>query len=137
MAWQKPKTDWTADDFFEYAPDWQRITNNLLYLKQQARPIVGDIIFQKMEQPATSGLPFAEVLQAVEDNTEALRLKIPLAAKHPRKRIIEDNGSVWDFKDLNRLEKNAFDFNKYLFLMGANRQTLAFTLGGGAFATGI
>lgn len=47
MAWQEPKTDWTAQDAFNYK-DYNRIKNNLSYLHNQACAEWGNFDIEEM-----------------------------------------------------------------------------------------
>lgn len=133
--WKTPKTNWRADDFFDIDPDWHRICGNILFLQRLARPVYGEAYLPQIPAPSADDLPFAETLQAVEDAAEAIRLKIPLASGCPAKRNICENEPFWSFEDLNRIEENTAKFLQMIARAKENRPRLAFTLGGGAFAT--
>ena len=45
--WQEPKTDWTVNDYFNYT-DYNRIKNNIAYLREQALKLYINFPFTEM-----------------------------------------------------------------------------------------
>lgn len=72
--WQEPKTDWTVNDYFNYT-DYNRIKNNIAYLREQALKLYINFPFTEMgvDKEGYSDFPYAEEFNAMEDNLESLK----------------------------------------------------------------
>ncbi|MCL2817419.1 MAG: hypothetical protein FWD39_03400 [Clostridiales bacterium] len=104
-AWQEPKTDWRADDFFRLA-DYQRITGNILWLAQEAASQLNQAVSLASMTAAAAGMPCRPAfLNAVESNASLLAGRFrPDQAPPPR--VFAGGDAFWDHADLNRLEQN-------------------------------
>lgn len=73
--WQEPKTDWTVNDYFNYT-DYNRIKNNIAYLREQALKLYINFPFTEMgvDKEGYSDFPYAEEFNAMEDNLESLNI---------------------------------------------------------------
>lgn len=102
MEWQTPKTDWKPTDYFN-VEDYNRLTNNLMFLRKMAHPIV-DVSFEEMELNKTySSTNYADEFNAIERNLRELN----------EKTYNLDIGNIWtyddnsylpDYIEINRIE---------------------------------
>ena len=146
MAWQTPKTDWKAEydaaglfvgDFFNVT-DYNRIKNNLLYLRELAAEFLEDVpvivvgIDKHLPSNANPDFDndhfFADEFNLIEDALEALDNAIPFA-DYGDKQIFTDNGKFIDYAELNRIESASLDMYNLLASSIAGRRRLAFRLG--------
>lgn len=131
--WTTPKTDWSNKTYFNVTPDWIRITGNIEYIQQAARPKYLDIQLEPMETLSVLDLPYANRLNSVENNLETLGRRIVNLNTFPKKEVQYANSPIWDYADLNRIEGFSLLLKDLVDKTGINVPTLAFTLGGEEF----
>ena len=146
MAWITPKTNWSAQysdtglfigDFFNVS-DYNRIKNNLLYLRELATQLMLDvpvIIVGADKHYPSSNSPdfdndhfFADEINLIEDGLEALDKKMPFV-DFGNKQTFYENGRFIDADELNRIESAELKMYNLLNSSIAGRQRLSFTLG--------
>ncbi len=134
MAWQTPKTTWAERDSFCLDPDYERIRGNLMYLQQRAAAITQKPDYAKMQDYTVDGIPLAEFFNRVEDNLSALATAVQLRPEYST-RSFSPGSSVWDWRDLERIEGMLLQICNDLNAIENGQQKLAFCLGGGLFGT--
>ena len=103
--WQEPKTDWVAEDYFNYS-DYNRIKNNIAYLRERALEVYINFPFESMGDAKTSyaQYPYADEFNTLEDNLESLRQNTFLFDDSNSKQWYE-NQRTPNYEDFNRLER--------------------------------
>ena len=121
MAWETPKTDWSAEysdtglfigDFFNVT-DYNRIKNNILYLRELGIQLIG--VIPRIEVGADKHLPdnehpdfdndnfFADEINMIEDGLETIDDAMPFVS-FGSKQTFYENGRFIDADELNRIE---------------------------------
>lgn len=105
MAWTTPKTNWVDGEYFT-APDYNRITENLVYLialGEELYPKVTDVEFMWAYEVS---LPTESYFNNIVDSTKAMleRCYSPNGARPMRS--YSSNGIVWNASELNTIENN-------------------------------
>ena len=114
MAWTEPKTDWDVSSRFD-KNDFNRIKNNLNYLKDLAYTLYEAFIYTDLENN----------LHRICDSTLALDIGI--------KKEYFPNQQFINYEELNRIEKAGLRLYELLKGQDTGRKRLAFTLGGADF----
>jgi hypothetical protein len=146
MAWITPKTNWSAQysdtglfigDFFNVT-DYNRIKNNLLYLRELATQLMLNvpviIVGADKHYPDGSNPDFdndhffADEINLIEDGLEALDKKMGFV-DFGEKQTFYENGRFIDADELNRIERAELELYNLLNSSLAGRQRLSFSLG--------
>lgn len=112
MSWTTPKTDWygstdadgvyTGDRF--NAEDFNRIKNNLQYLRDLAIKLYAEFTISDMGNDRAQGDYFyADEINLLENNLTTIN-KNTLNKSYGTAPIYMDNGNTMDYTELNRLE---------------------------------
>lgn len=141
MAWQTPKTDWAPVDqdgnqmYFNLVPDYARIKGNIEYLRDFGNILYSNFDINAMEEYTIEDLPYSDFLNTVESNVELIASKTYSPPGFQKGKIFLGNDTVWNYKDLNRIENNLLLIYNTLNSQYEGMHTLAFetgiTLGGG------
>lgn len=134
MAWKTPKISWLETDTFCLDPDYERIRSNLLYLRQRAAAITQKPDYGAMQDYAVNGVPLAEFFNRVEENLEALSAAVQPRPEYSTRTFVPGD-LVWDWRDLERIERMLLQIYNDLNAIENGQQKLAFCLGGGLFGT--
>ena len=146
MAWITPKTNWKAaydgvgeyiEDFFNI-DDYNRIKNNLLYLREKGNELFGLIpefpVGEDKHYPI-AGSPdfdndnfFADEINAIENGLETIDNSINLF-NHGTKQIFYENGKFIDYNELNRIEGAELELYTYIMDSIAGKSKLAIRFG--------
>lgn len=120
MAWIEPKTDWETrfndsglymGDFFNVT-DYNRIKNNLMYLKGLADDFIGAVptITVGADKHLPNATPdfendhfFADEINLIENGLQTLGKLMPYALVG-NKQTFYENGRFIDYEELNRIE---------------------------------
>ncbi len=138
MEWITPKTDWYGhtDENGDYqgdrfnAEDYNRIKNNIQYLRDLAVTMYVDFDIQDMGKDKDyADYPYADEINLIEDNLDVVAANT-LRKDYGTKQIYTDNGTFIDYNELNRIESATFDLYKYLIAQYEGRRMLTFRLGG-------
>lgn len=127
--WQEPKTNWVSSDYVSYT-DYNRIKNNIAYLRELALTIFMDFPFTEMGTDKTSyaQYPYADEFNALENNLESLRRNTFLFDNSGSK-IWYENQRTPNYEDFNRLERACLLFYNGLTIIKENKVRLSFRLG--------
>jgi hypothetical protein len=131
MSWIEPKTDWTSQDTFNFS-DYNRIKNNIAYLRERAVKLVKPFEIQDMGNDMTS---YAELFDAskfntIEQNLETINNNAYLK-DYGTKQTFYDNGVFIAYAELNRIESATLDIYNMLGRQEIGLRRLAFRLGAG------
>lgn len=129
MAWQNPKADWTAQDAMNYR-DFNRIKNNLTYLRNEAVEIWGDFNVEDMGADMTSnkeGWKF-RYFNAIESNIDAINNHI-FTQDYGFRQTFYSNGPFIGPAELNRIEGAILKMKWIIDGVKAGRVRLDFRLG--------
>lgn len=146
MTWETPKTDWSAEysdsglfigDFFNVT-DYNRIKNNLLYLRELATQLminVPEITVGVDKHYPDGNNPdfdndnfFADEINMIEDGLEALDERFAFV-DFGEKQTFYENGRFIDAEELNRIESAELKMYELLTSSIAGKLRLAFRLG--------
>lgn len=131
--WQQPKTDWTAEDFFNIE-DYNRIKGNLNEIRTQALLLWPDFEFEEMGEDKTYqdyGF-YADEINRFEANVDHIcDGTFPFSVGE--RQTFYENQPFIDWKELNRIEEACRLIYSNIQSRYSGRKTLAFTLNGGAF----
>lgn len=129
MAWQTPKTDWTADDRFNIS-DYNRIKNNLMYLQDLGSEIYAWLVLDNMGADKTSyaGYWKPSEFNLFESNLELIKNAFPDSDIGTRKTFFE-NAPFIDYVELNRIESAMLNYYQEGMTQKASIPRLAFRLG--------
>lgn len=146
MEWITPKTDWSghydATGYFDgdyiNIEDYNRIKNNILYLREMAKNFFGKmprltIPVDKHEiDPDNEDFDndnyFADEWNEIEDAFETLVNKIG-RWYYGEKKTFYDNGHMIDYAELNRLERAELSLYNHMIDAIKGQKRLAFRLG--------
>ena len=139
MEWITPKTNWSVrldsdgnyiGDFFNKS-DYERIVNNLLYIKElyvtYKKPRVP---FESFSDITYESLAYAEDINKIERNLERLiKYYGGLNALIGHIKTYVTNGKTIDFDELNRIEGLTLKIYEYLPIEYKHQRKLEFSLG--------
>lgn len=110
-VWTEPKTNWSGakNEYFNIQPDYQRIKGNIEFLGDY----LGYIGFDKnnlyrMENVTLESVPKQTFFNNIVYNIDILRNFIGTPINYQNMRTYVSKGNVWNYKDLNIIEKNIF-----------------------------
>lgn len=129
MAWQTPKTDWTADDRFNIS-DYNRIKNNLMYLQELGSEIYSFFEIDDMGEDKTSYAEYWKPAEfnLFESNLDLIKEVFPQSDIGIRKTFFE-NAPFIDYIELNRIESAMLNYYQMGTTQKAINPRLAFRLG--------
>lgn len=127
--WTTPKTDWSSTDYFNLT-DYNRIKNNIAYIRELALEVFVDFPFEDMGNDKTSytEYPYADEFTAMEDNLEYIRENTFLFDDSEHKQWYE-NQRTPNYEDFNRLERACLLFYQGFNSIKENKARLSFRLG--------
>lgn len=116
MAWTTPKTDWqgkTVDGVYSgdrfNAVDFNRIKNNLIYLRELAIQMYNTFTIATVsDDKAVGDFFYADEINAMEQNLATINNNT-IKRSYGTTQTYEDNGNTMDYAELNRLESACLD----------------------------
>ena len=137
MAWITPKTDWyggtdsegiyTGDRF--NATDFNRIKNNLEYLRELAITMYDDFTINNLGNDRTPKDYFhADEINDLEENLNTINDK-SIKRSYGSTPTYYDNGNVMNFDELNRLENAILDLYDRLTNESEGRRMFTWNFG--------
>ena len=127
--WTEPKTNWVPSDKFNYS-DYNRIKNNIIYLKERALELYPKFPFENMGEDKSSyaDYPYADEFTVMENNLEMIKSNTyPFYAE--RKKSWFDNQNTPTYEDFNRLENACLKIRDGLIRQTNSLRKLQFVLG--------
>lgn len=126
--WITPKTNWLKNDYFN-AEDFNRIKNNLIYLRELAIKLYKEFEIQQVSEDKTyKDYFYADEINLLENNLEKINQNT-LNIIYGKKTIYMDNGNTMTYIELNRIESAIFDLYDKLSNQINGRRNLKFNLG--------
>ena len=121
MKWVTPKTDWTADDYFNVA-DWDRIRGNLEFLHDFVCNFFSRFDIAPTATKTVKSWLYASDLNAIESNLEIIN-NLSVRIDIGETKTFVDNGHSIDYVELNRIERACLEIyeksheyiNRYYF----------------------
>ena len=114
-VWTEPKTNWSGakNEYFNIEPDYQRIKGNIEFLGDY----LGYIGFDKknlytMENVTLESVPKQTFFNNIVYNIDILRNFIGTPINYQNMRTYVSKGNVWNYQDLNIIEKNIFTIKR-------------------------
>lgn len=131
--WSEPKTNWVQSDKFNFS-DYNRIKNNIAYLKERAIEIYLDFPFEDMgaDKVSYADYPYADEFTKLESNLERIRVNT-FCFDDSESKTWYENQRTPNYEDFNRIEKACLEFYKGFENVKANKQKLSVRLGSGKF----
>ena len=136
MAWQTPKTDWYGKviegvyvgDRFN-AVDYNRIKNNLIYLRDLAVTVYESFNIETVSNDKTTAdFFYADEINAMERNLDTINNNT-LKRNYGTRVTFSANGNTPVYTELNRLESAILDLYDRLSNQSEGRRTLTFNFG--------
>lgn len=135
--WQTPKTDWHGGvnlsgnyigDRFN-AVDFNRIKNNLIYLRDFAVRMYEDFSLEKVSDDKTyADYPYADEINTIERNLETVN-RNTVVQNYGESQRFNDNGAFIDFNELNRIESAELDIYNRLMNQHDGRRMFTWNFG--------
>lgn len=131
--WSEPKTNWVQSDKFNFS-DYNRIKNNIAYLKERAIEIYSDFQFEDMgaDKVSYADYPYADEFTKLESNLERIRVNT-FRFDDSESKTWYENQRTPSYEDFNRIEMACLKFYKGLESVKANKGKLSLRLGSGKF----
>jgi len=136
MAWETPKTDWhgetvdgvyTGDRF--NAKDFNRIKNNLEFLRELAITMYDDFVINNLGNDRTpKDYFYADEINHLEENLDTISAK-SIKRSYGSPPTYYDNGNIMDFTELNRLEGAILDLYDRLTNESEGRRMFTWNFG--------
>ena len=136
MAWETPKTDWFGQmvdgvyvgDRFN-ATDFNRIKNNLSYLRELALKMYDEFTIHSLGEDRTPvDFFYADEINKLEENLNTINSNT-IKRSYGVAPTYTDNGNTMTFTELNRLESAILDLYDRLTNQSEGRRTLQFNFG--------
>ena len=131
MTWVTPKTDWhgeTTDGIYTgdrfNASDYNRIKNNIAYLYTLAESLYKHFNIENIGNDKNIGDYFyADEINKIENTLKFINQNT-LNRSYGNIPIFNDNGNIFDFNELNRLEGATLDLYNRLNNQKIGRRSL-------------
>lgn len=127
--WHTPKTNWTANDRFNYA-DYNRIKNNLSYLHEESTKLWKPFGIEDMGEDILNNVTAwkARYFNAWEKNIEIIN-NIILTQDYGFSQTFYENGVFIQWHELNRIESAILSMRDILDRQKIGLRKLSFRLG--------
>ena len=127
--WQEPKTDWKANDRFNFK-DYNRIRNNILFLYDEASEMFGGFSIEDMGEEVESYKVNWKVayFNAFESNIDVIN-KNMMNRDYGYRQTFYPNGIFIGFAELNRIEGAALGMKRTIDGIIAGQRRLPFRCG--------
>lgn len=127
--WVDPKTNWTSTDYINYS-DYNRIKNNIEYLRELALMLYPDFSFSDMgnDKSGYSDFPYADEFNLIENNLKSIRNNTYKFGSYDSKQWYE-NQSTPNYIDLNRIESACLKMYEGLSKQLELKSRVSFRLG--------
>ena len=136
MAWQTPKTDWYGEviegvyvgDRFN-AVDYNRIKNNLIYLRDLAITVYESFNIETVSNDKTTAdFFYADEINAMERNLDTINNNT-LIRNYGTRDTFSANGNTPVYTELNRLESAILDLYDRLSNQSEGRRMFTWNFG--------
>lgn len=131
-TWITPKTNWKPTDYINLG-DWDRIINNMNFLKNAAEKLYGTIAWKDMgTEKNYEDFPNADEWNCIEINLMTLNQYL-CAIEIGKPTVFYNNGPMINYVELNRIESTMFQYAQMLIAQSNSVPTLAFIFGTSVF----
>ncbi len=132
-VWIEPKTNWQDNDSFNLNPDYNRIRNNIYFVRDSATELYGTIDLADMKLYEITDFPTPDLPNTLVNNINAIRDSTfsPIGWGNMRSYVATKPG--WKAEDLNTIEGNLGILKAALAGQKNLLPQLAFALGGSEF----
>lgn len=124
------KTDWKYDDEFDLTVDYGRIKGNIEAIKSLAKTLYTKVITPKLKDYSYSDIPYADFFNSIEQSLQRIASSTFQRQNMEAGKAYIQNGAIFTYEDLNRIEKGLRIVYADLLSAKKNRQCMAITLGG-------
>lgn len=135
-VWQEPKVNWKDGDYFNLAPDYQRIKGDIEYLHELSLLLFPTYSIYTLPMYSIDQFPKADFFNTIVYNIDLIN-KNTIKKTNPlykAMRTYTPNGLIWNKDDLNTIEENLKMFYEELKIKRYdNVPKLAITLGAKKF----
>lgn len=137
ISWTPPKIDWfgSTDEEGVYSgdrfnnEDYNRIKNNLNYLRELAVALYPAFAINFLGDDKTKrDFFYADEINKIEDNIDIIA-KNTANFYYGEKQTFYDNGKIFDYNELNRIESAILNMYEQLTNQYRGRRMLSFPLG--------
>lgn len=130
MEWIEAKTDWTANDYIN-AADFNRIRNNILYLKEVATGYFRPFDFSEAitREQGFEDWAYAETWNNLENALDEFIKKTYQLSNLGVKKIYSVYDPYIDYQELNRIESASLRYKEFFDVQSNIVQKLSFELG--------
>ena len=127
--WTEPKVDWISGDKVKYT-DYNRIKNNIAYLRDMALELYLDFPFEDMGDDKTGvfDYPYADEFTKLENNLNSLKQNTFAFDNSATKQWYE-NQRTPTYEDFNRIERMCLNFYNGYTIQKNSLRRLPFRLG--------
>lgn len=129
--WVTPKTDWTADDYFNLDPDYARIKGNIQWIKDFSAQMYADFSLISMGDFTIDGFPADTFLNNIVDNVVALESNLFKPPQDEDMKRYTGGAVGWAAADLNIIESNLLRLHDAMVGQWDLIPTMAFSMGTG------
>ena len=127
--WINPKVNWTENDRFNIS-DYNRIKNNLSYLKERANSIIRPFSMEGMGNDLAEYTSYwdVNVFNSFEKNLDIVN-KNAYKRDYGVRQTFYENGVFIKYDELNRIESAMLDIYSWMERQSQGQRRLSFTLG--------
>lgn len=127
MAWEEPKTDWIASDYYNIT-DFSRMVGNIEVLAELVDKLHHPLSITAISTAKDySSFIYASEFNSIENNLEKVNDYNFNIGKTQSYMV---NGKTPNYTEFNRIESASLKIHEYLLAERDNCQRLEFTLGG-------
>lgn len=130
MEWIEAKTDWTSNDYIN-AADFNRIRNNLLYLRTVSFGFFKAFNFSEplADEQGFQDWAYAETWNTLENALDDLIKNTTRLSDLGNKKTFSVYDSYIDYQELNRIESATVKYKQFFDAQSYIVQKLSFELG--------
>lgn len=127
--WRLPKTDWKADDYFNYS-DYTRIIENISEVKTKADKVFVNVpaMLNMESKTAYTAIPYADNWNAIDTNVRTLDRSIFNESLYASTFV--ENGYTPNYEVFNKWESVSARMYTHVLSQYASMENLEITLGG-------
>lgn len=127
MAWEEPKTDWVANDYYNIT-DFSRMVGNIEILAELVDKLHRPLSIMTISTAKDySSFIYASEFNSIESNLEKVN-DYSFDIGETQSYMV--NGKTPNYAEFNRIESATSKIHEYLLVEQDNCQRLEFTLGG-------
>lgn len=128
-VWIDPKIDWNIEDNFNYS-DYNRIKNNINYLRSMALELYLDFPFEDMgnDKSGYGDYPYADEFLKIENNLKSLK-ENTFNFDNSITKTWYENQHTPNYEDFNRIERMCLNFYNGYTIQKNSLRRLPFRLG--------